>query len=209
MGVVHNSRALTLYARPGCPQAHRVRLILAEKGVAGYTSIEVHDDNEDLAAINPYNTLPTLVDRNLVLYDTRVIMEYIDERYPHPPLMPVDPVHRAQYRMAVCRFEADLYAPTDDMDRGSSTVRKARKKIQEALVRLASEMPQRDTVGEEYSVLDCTLAPILWRMDYYRLKLPLQQDQKLRDYAARIFRRDAFVSSLSPFEQDMRPAVVG
>lgn len=209
MGAIHNSRSLTLYARPGCPHGHRIRLVLAEKGVAGYKSVEVRDDNEDLAAINPYNTVPTLVDRNLVLYDTRAIIEYIDERYPHPPLMPVDPVHRAQYRMAVCRFEADLYGPADDMGRGPSTVRKARKRIQEALVRLASEMPPRETVGEEYSVLDCTLAPILWRMDYYRLKLPSRYDCRLRDYGARIFRRDAFVNSLSSFEHDMQPAIAG
>lgn len=209
MGVVHNSRSLTLYARPGCPHAHRIRLILAEKGVAGYKLIEVRDDNEDLAAVNPYNTLPTLVDRDLVIYDTRAIAEYIDERYPHPPLMPVDPVHRAQYRMAMCRFEVDLYRPSDDMGRGPSTVRRARKKIQEALVRLASELPLRETVDEEYSVLDCTLAPILWRMDYYRLKLPSGQDRKLRDYACHIFRREAFTSSLSTFEMDMQPAMVG
>lgn len=209
MGVVHNSRSLTLYARPGCPHAHRIRLVLAEKGVAGYQLIEVHDDNEDLAAINPYNTLPTVVDRDLVIYDTRAIVEYLDERYPHPPLMPVDPVQRAQYRMAICRFEADLYKPSDDMGRGPSTVRRARRKIQEALVRLASELPLRDSVGEEYSVLDCTLAPILWRMDYYRLKLPSGQDRKLRDYARHIFRREAFASSLSTFEMDMQPALVG
>ena len=209
MGVVHNSRSLTLYARPGCPHAHRIRLILAEKGVAGYKSIDVRDGNEDLAAVNPYNTLPTMVDRDLVVYDTRAIIEYIDERYPHPPLMPVDPVHRAQYRMAICRFEADLYDPSDDMDRAPSTVRRARRKIQEALVRLASDMPFGETVGAEYSILDCTLAPILWRMDYYRLKLPTGQDRKLRDYARAIFRREAFASSLSSFEMDMRPALAG
>lgn len=204
MAVVHNSRSLTLYARPGCPHGHRIRLVLAEKGVSGYNSVEVHDDNEDLAAVNPYNTMPTMIDRNLVLYDTRAIVEYIDERYPHPPLMPVDPVHRAQYRMAICRFDADLYIPSDDMSRAPSTVRRARKRIQEALGRLASELMPRETVGEDYSVLDCTLAPILWRMDYYRLKLPSAQDRLLREYAARIFRREAFVNSLSPFETDMQ-----
>lgn len=163
MVTIHNSRALTLYTRPGCPYGHRIRLVLAEKGVTGYQSVEVRDENEDLAAVNPYNTMPTLVDRGLVLYDSRAIIEYIDERYPHPPLMPVDPVHRAQYRMAICRFDADLYDPSDDMDRAPSTVRRARKRIQDALTRLASDLLPRETVGEDYSILDCTLAPILWR----------------------------------------------
>src|SRR5699024_2212906 len=168
--------------------AHRIRLILAEKGVAGYKSIDVRDGNEDLAAVNPYNTLPTMVDRDLVVYDTRAIVEYIDERYPHPPLMPVDPVRRAQYRMAICRFEGDLYAPSEGLGRAPSTGRRARRKIHEALVRLASEMPNGDTVGAEYSVLDCTLAPILWPIDSYRLQLPAGQDRKLRDYARTLFR---------------------
>src|SRR5699024_7389249 len=138
MGVVHNSRSLTLYARPGCPHAHRIRLILAEKGVAGYRSIEVHDDNEDLAAVNPYNTLPTMVDRDLVVYDTRAIIEYIDERYPHPPLMPVDPVHRARYRMAICRFEADLYDPSDYRARAPPTWRRRTRRTKEGHARQAS-----------------------------------------------------------------------
>lgn len=209
MATVHNSRSLTLYSRPGCPQSHRIRLVLAEKGVAGYSLVEVHDGNEDLAAVNPYNTLPTLVDRNLVLYDTRAIIEYLDERYPHPPLMPVDPVHRAQYRMAMFRFEADLYEPCDDMDRAPTTVRRARARVQEALARLASGMSPRRTVGEEYSLLDCTLAPILWRMDYYRLKLPASQDRQLREYADRLFRREAFADSLSSLEADMRHSLAG
>lgn len=207
--MVHNSRSLTLYARPGCPHSHRIRLVLAEKGVAGYSTVDVVDGNEDLAAVNPYNSMPTLVDRGLVLYDTQTILEYIDERYPHPPLMPVDPVHRAQYRMALLRFTKDLYEPCDDMERAAATVRKARKRIQEALLRLVSELMPRETVGEEYSLLDCTLAPVLWRMDHYRLKLPTRQDHMLREYADRLFRREAFADSLSQTEADMRQPLAG
>lgn len=209
MAAVHNSRSLTLYARPGCPHGHCIRLVLAEKGVAGYGCVEVRGDNEDLAAVNPYNSTPTLVDRDLVLYDTRTIIEYVDERYPHPPLMPVDPVHRARYRMAMCRFQVDLYAPGDDMNEAPATARRARRRIQEALARLASDLLPTETIGDEYSVLDCALAPILWRMDHYRLKLPAQQDRMLRDYGQGLFRREAFINSLSGCEADMRPAAAG
>lgn len=207
MAAVHNSRSLTLYARPNCARAHRIRLVLSEKGVAGYQLTEVLDTDEDLAAVNPYNTLPTLVDRGLVLYDARAIIEYLDERYPHPPLMPVDPVHRAQYRMALFRFEADLYIPSEAMDCAPSTARKARAGMQDALARLASELLPRATLGEEYSLLDCTLAPILWRMDYYRLRLPARQDRLVRAYANTLFQREAFIDSLTPLEREMRPSL--
>jgi len=209
MAVVHNTRSLTLYARPHGPQGHRIRLILAEKGVAGYHLIEVNDGNEDLAAVNPYNTLPTLVDRDLVLYDPRAIIEYLDERYPHPPLMPVDPVHRARYRMAVYRFEVDLYAPSEAMDCAAATVRKARTSMQDALTRLAGELPSRGTLGEEYSLLDCTLAPILWRLGFYRLRLPARQQHLLRTYADKLFQRQAFTDSLSALEQEMPQSLGG
>lgn len=207
MTAVSNNRSLTLYARPGCVYAHRIRLVLAEKSVAGYNLVEVRGDNEDLAAVNPYNTLPTLVDRDLVLYDSRTIVDYLDERYPHPPLMPIDPVVRARYRMAVFRFETDLYAASEAMGRASATVRKARSDMQEALTRLASELLPRATLGDAYSLLDCTLAPILWRMDHYRLCVPERQDRMLREYGNRLFRREAFVNSLSRLEADMHQSL--
>lgn len=209
MAVSHNSRALTLYARADCPHDHRIRLVLTEKGVTGYTRVEVHDANEDLAAVNPYNSMPTLVDRELVLYDARTIIEYLDERYPHPPLMPADPVHRARYRMALSRFEADLYAPAERMGAVASGRREARAGMRDALARLASDLPPRKTLGEGYSLLDCTLAPILWRMEHYRLRLPGRQDQILREYATRLFRRPAFIESLTALEADMPQPVAG
>lgn len=209
MTAVHNSPSLTLYVHDDCPHGHRIRLVLAEKGVVGYRLVAVEDDNEDLAAINPYNTTPTLVDRDLVLYEARTILEYIEERYPHPPLMPAGAVQRARYRMAVCRFETELYAPTADMERAPATVRKARASMRDALLRLTSDFRPRTTLGEAYSLLDCTLAPILWRMDHYRLQLPARQDRMLRAYADGLFRRDAFASSLSAREKHMRQATAG
>lgn len=200
----YNGASLALYVRPGSPQGHRVRLVLAEKGVFGYDVVEVHEDNEDLAAINPYNTTPTLTDRDLVLYEPRTILEYLEERYPQPPLMPADPAQRARYRMVLHRLETEMYVPCADMERSSATVRKARTHMRDALVRFAGDALPCATVGSEYSLLDCTLAPILWRMDHYRLHLPQRPERLLRDYARGLFRREAFVASLSTHEDKMR-----
>ncbi len=199
------SSTLTLFSRPDCPHSHRIRLVIAEKGVTGYDVVEIRDDqeSEDLLQINPYNTVPTLVDRELVLYEPRIIIEYIDERYPHPPLMPVDPVLRAQYRMAIFRMETDLYGLCHDMAGAAATARKARARMQEMLTTLASDMSPRSTIGEEFSLVDCTLAPVLWRLDFYKVVLPPKQDKKLRSYARRLFERSAFAKSLSLVETDM------
>lgn len=202
----YNNASLVLYVHPDNPQGHRVRLVLAEKGVVDYHVVEVHEDNEDLAAINPYNTTPTLTDRDLVLYDPRTIVEYVEERYPQPPLMPADPVRRARYRMALHRFDTELYAPCADMARAPATARKARTRMRDALVRFAGDALPCTTIGGDFSLLDCTLAPILWRMDYYRLQLPQRPDRLLREYARGLFRRDAFVASLSARERKMRRA---
>ncbi len=182
---------------------------MAEKGATGYNLVEIRDDqeSEDLLQINPYNTVPTLVDRELVLYEPRVIVEYIDERYPHPPLMPVDPALRAQYRMAIFRMETDLYVLCDDMAGGAAVARKARARMQEMLTTLASGLSPRSTIGEEFSLVDCTLAPILWRLDFYKVVLPPKQNKKLRSYARRLFERKAFVESLSPVETDMHESL--
>lgn len=205
--MLHNSPALTLFAQADSLEGHRIRLVLAEKGVVGYSTVAVNDFNEDLAAINPYHTTPTLVDRELVLYEPRTILEYIDERYPQPALMPVDPAQRARYRTAMRRFEHELYEPGEDIDCAGPSPRKARKHMQEALARLASDALPRKTLGEDYSLLDCTLAPVLWRLDHYRLKLPERQDRAIREYAHGLFRRKAFADSLSASEADMRRRV--
>lgn len=203
--VARSRSVLTLYTTEDGIQCHRVRLILAAKGVTYEREmVDPAQPPEDLAELNPYGDVPTLVERDMVLYDTAVVCEYLDERYPHPPLMPVDPVHRAQYRMALFRFEADLYTPSDAMDGASSTVRKARSGMQDALARLATDLLPRDTLGDDYSLLDCTLAPILWRLDYYRLRLPTRQDRLIRSYGEQLFRREAFIDSLSSLEADMR-----
>lgn len=200
------SSTITLYSRPACVHSHRVRLVMAEKGVASYDVVELREDeeSEDLLQLNPYNTVPTLVDRDLVVYDPRIIIEYIDERYPHPPLMPVDPVLRAQYRLAIYRMEADLYPLCEDFESTPAVVRKARARMTELLTTLAADFSPKKYIGEEFSLLDCTLAPILWRLQYYDVKLPAKHGDKLTQYAQRLFERPAFAQSLSAIEADMR-----
>lgn len=199
------SATITLYSRPGCVHSHRVRLIMAEKGVASYNVVELREDeeSEDLLELNPYNTVPTLVDRDLVVYDPRIILEYIDERYPHPPLMPVDPVLRAQYRLAIFRMESDLYDLCEDLEGTPAVARKARERMTQLLTTLAAEFSPREYIGEEFSLVDCTLAPILWRLEHYNVKLPERHAKTLSRYAQRLFARPAFAESLSAVEAEM------
>src|SRR6202161_2557537 len=101
---------MTLFSAPADPWSHRTRIVLAEKGITiELVNVDLNDLPEDLLDLNPYHSVPTLVDRDLVLYDSRVIIEYLDERFPHPPLMPIDPVTRAQFRVALYRVERDWY----------------------------------------------------------------------------------------------------
>lgn len=202
-----NRRSLmTLFSRPECPHGHRVRLVLAEKGITSLDIVEVREGeaNDDLMHLNPYNTVPTLVDRDLVVYDTRIIVEYLDERFPHPPLMPVDPVTRARYRLALLRMESDLYGLIEGLQGTPSQVRKSRARLKETLTSIAAEFSPRSYVGEEYSLIDCTLAPILWRLPHYRVELPDSAGNKLKDYAKRLFKRPAFTASLTATEAEMR-----
>lgn len=199
------SATITLYSRAACVHSHRVRLVMAEKGVASYDVVELRDDeiSEDLLELNPYNTVPTLVDRELVVYDPRIILEYLDERYPHPPLMPIDPVLRAQYRLAIFRMESDLYVLCEELESTPAVARKARERMTELLTQLAAEFSPRDTIGEEFSLVDCTLAPILWRLKHYNVKLPERHGKQLDRYARRLFARPAFAESLSAIETEM------
>lgn len=207
MAAVTNRRSLmTLFSRPECPQSHRVRLVLAEKGITSLDIIELREGetSDDLMHLNPYNSVPTLVDRDLVLYDPRIIIEYLDERFPHPPLMPVDPVSRARYRLALYRMEEDLYKLIPDMEGTPAAVRKARKRLKEMLLSLSADFAPKPFVGDEFSLVDCSFAPILWRLEYYKVELPPKQGKKLRDYAERLFKRPAFTSSLTTNEAEMR-----
>nr|VFK40056.1 MAG: RNA polymerase-associated protein [Candidatus Kentron sp. TC]VFK46323.1 MAG: RNA polymerase-associated protein [Candidatus Kentron sp. TC]VFK55923.1 MAG: RNA polymerase-associated protein [Candidatus Kentron sp. TC] len=187
-----------------------MRFVLAEKAI----NVEIHnivdeERPEDLIELNPYNSVLTLVDRDLVLYEAQIIMEYLDERFPHPPLMPVDPVARANNRQYRYRFARDVYTVIlSDFAQGSRDylVNLARKKLRDQLISLSAILAQTPYfMSDDYSLVDCYLAPILWRIPYYNIKLP-KQAKPLIQYADRLFCRDAFKRSLTRPEQEMREA---
>lgn len=198
---------ITLFSGSDDPWSHRTRIVLAEKSVPVDT-IDISDGNlpEDLLDLNPYQSVPTLVDRDLVIYDSRVIIEYLDERYPHPPLMPVDPVSRAQFRVAMYRVERDWYSLARQID--DSTDRKtgqtARKVLRDSLLASAEVFKSRRYfLSDEFSLVDATVAPILWRLPVWQIDLPAPA-QDITKYANLIFSRPAFRESLSRAERHMR-----
>ncbi len=197
---------MTLFSAQDCAQCHRVRIVLAEKDIT-YDVIDIDPDNkpEDLQELNPYNTVPTLVDRDLVLYEPRIIMEYLDERFPHPPLMPVDPVSRARARLALFRVEKDWYTLVDDLQHGGEKKQaRARKQLREMLVASAEVFAAKPFfLSDEFSLVDCTIAPILWRLKHFGIELP-RTAQPVLDYMNRIFRRESFQASLTETERAMR-----
>jgi RNA polymerase-associated protein len=198
---------MTLFSAPTDPWSHRTRIVLAEKGIGiEIVSVEPGRFPEDLLDLNPYHSVPTLVDRELVLYDSRVIIEYLDERFPHPPLMPVDPVTRAQFRLALYRIERDWYGLVQQIDQEPDKKQTVKhKKILRDVILQSTELftMKRFFLSEEFSLVDATIAPILWRLPYYEIELP-PQAQAIQKYAAIVFARPAFRDSLSDAEQEMR-----
>ncbi len=198
---------MTLFSDPACPQSHRTRIVLAEKDVTvDVIQIDPEHKPEDLADLNPYNSVPTLVDRDLVLYDARVIMEYLDERFPHPPLMPVDPVSRARARLALYHIERDWYGLVPDLICGDERrAGVARKDLRDSLLASLDVFRAKPFfLSEEFSLVDCSVAPILWRLPRYGVKLP-GAARVIKEYAQRLFARPAFRESLSEAELEMRP----
>jgi len=197
---------MTLFSAPEELQSHRVRIVLAEKA----SEIEIINVvpgryPEDLLDLNPYRSLPTLVDRDLVLYDARVIIDYLDERFPHPPLMPVDPVLRAQFRLAMYRFERDWYGLADQIERETDRKVQARlkKELRDTILQTSDVFKVKPFfLSDEFSVVDATIAPILWRLHRYEIDLP-PESQPLARYATAILARPAFRASLSEAELEM------
>ena len=197
---------MTLYSDPNSAQSHRVRIVLGEKDlIFNVEDIITGQNNEDLIALNPNNTTPTFVDRNLVLYESRVIMEYLDERFPHPPLMPVDPVIRAKTRMVLHYIEKDLYGLLDDIkSSGEKKSSAAKLKLKENLM-LSLDFIQGKNffLSDDFSIIDCSMAPILWRLPEYGIELPKSAKPILK-YAEKLFERTSFVENLSEQEEEMR-----
>ncbi|MBN4078733.1 glutathione S-transferase N-terminal domain-containing protein [Gammaproteobacteria bacterium AH-315-C21] len=197
---------MTLFCYALCSRCHRTRLAVAEKNIAiDIVDVEDGDYPEDLLELNPYQMMPTLVDRELALYDSRLIVEYIDERFPHPPLMPIDPVARAKTRLMLYRIERDWYCAADAIERGSKAEgEEARRSIRDGLAVLAPMFSQAPYfMSSEFTMIDCYLAPLLWRLQHYDIKLP-KTAQPVLSYAERLFARATFQSSLSAQERELR-----
>jgi len=204
MAQMANKRlAMTLYSSDTDPYCHMVRIVLAEKGI-NYeaTDVDLDDTPEDLKDLNPYNEVPTLVDRDLVLYGHQVIMEYLDERFPHPPLMPVDPVSRARNRLMLKRIERDWYTLSNKIAKGED-VENTRKELADSLLTVAPIFEQKKYfMSDDFTVMDCAIAPLLWRLQHYGVELPASAST-LITYAANVFNREAFKESLTEAEQEM------
>lgn len=196
---------MTLYSRPECPLSHRVRIVLAEKNIGtDIIDVDINNPPEDLLDLNTYNSIPVLVDRDLVLYNSQIIMEYLDERFPHPPLMPVDPVSRARTRIMLYRIDKDWYSILDDITSADSRrADQARKTIREGLVLLTPVLVRKPYfMSDEFALVECSLAPILWRLPHYGIELP-SQAKPMKDYARRLFERETFQASLSEIEREI------
>ena len=209
MGVVAKHSSMIFYSNGNDHYSQRVRLVLAEKGVAvDILDVDPRNMPEDLADLNPYRSLPTLVDRDLVLYESQVIMEYLDERFPHPPLLPVYPVARAQSRLFIYRIQKDWCGSVDTLVAGKSkdtVIDKARKELRESLVSIAPIFSEKSYfMNDDFTLVDCCVAPILWRLPQLGIELPPKHGKPILDYMDRIFDRDAFQASLSEAELDMR-----
>lgn len=206
MAQVTNRRlAMTLFSSDLCPYCHVVRIVLAEKGIS-YETMNVDLDNppEDLQDLNPYNEVPTLEDRDLVLYDYRVIVEYLDERFPHPPLMPVDPVSRARNRLMLHRIERDWYKMVDTIIAGGKEADKARKELRDSLVGASPIFDQKPFfMSDEFTLMDAAMAPMLWRLPQLGIELPAVA-KPLINYATRMFERESFQDSLTEGERELR-----
>ncbi|HIG62408.1 MAG TPA: stringent starvation protein A [Gammaproteobacteria bacterium] len=209
MGVIAKHSSMVFYSDGNDHYSQRVRLVLAEKGVAvDVINVDKGNVPEDLIDLNPYNTLPTLVDRELVLYESMVIMEYLDERFPHPPLLPVYPVARAQSRLYVYRIEKDWCGLADTIiakRSKDSVIDRARKELREGLITIAPIFSEKEYfMSDEFTLVDCCFVPLLWRLPLLGIELPPKMGKPLTDYMNRMFKREAFQESLSEAEMDMR-----
>lgn len=199
---------MVLYSGITCPFSHRCRFVLFEKGMDfEIKDIDVFNKPEDLAVMNPYNQVPVLVERDLILYESNIINEYIDERFPHPQLMPADPVMRGRGRLVLHRLEKELFVHVQTLENQAATSKeqsKAREAITNGLTMIAPAFAKSKYVlGDDFSMIDVALAPLLWRLDHYDIKLGKSAAPILKS-AERIFQRPAFIEALTPAEKAMR-----
>lgn len=201
---------MVLYSGTTCPFSQRCRFVLYEKGMDfDIKDIDLFNKPEDISLMNPYGTVPILVERDLILYESNIINEYIDERFPHPQLMPADPIMRARARLFLHNFEKEIFVYVsileDRSKRGDEALlNRARTTIRDRLSQIASLMAKnRFIMGDEFTMLDVAIAPLLWRLDHYGIELP-KSAAPIQKYAERIFSRPAFIEALTPSEKVMR-----
>ncbi|OUU80170.1 MAG: stringent starvation protein A [Gammaproteobacteria bacterium TMED78] len=216
MGAITNRRSImTLFSGPTDHWSHRVRLVLAEKGInVDITEVMADKIPEDLVDLNPYGTTPTIVDRDLVLYDSRVIIEYLDERFPHPPLMPVDPVLRAQFRLALHRIEQDWYTLLSKVENekkkrnsDNKVINAGIRSLKESILSSVDVFKSREFfLSDDFSLVDCSIAPILWRLPYLGINLP-RTANAIESYMEKVFSRESFQKALSELEIEYREDV--
>ena len=209
MGVVAKRSSMTFFSDSTSHYSHRVRIVLAEKGVT-VDMIEADSAHPpaELADLNPYNSLPTLVDRDLVLYESKVMMEYLDERFPHPPLLPVYPVARAESRLYIHRIEKDWCSLVDAIQhtRSDNVIKKSTKELRESIMGIAPIFAEKPFfMSEEFTLVDCCIAPILWRLPSLGIDFRSNRQTKpLLAYMDNLFNRESFQQSLSEQEREMR-----
>ncbi|MDQ1314561.1 MAG: stringent starvation protein [Pseudomonadota bacterium] len=197
---------MTLYSGSTCPYSHRCRIVLFEKDMDfEVIDVDMHNKPEEIASISPSGKMPVLVERDLVLTESNIINEYIDERFPHPQLMPPDPVMRARARLVLFNFEQDLFSHVNTLEhslgKGSE---KARQEIRDSLSQLTPILTkQKYLMNDEFSMLDVAIAPLLWRLEHYGIELPKVAAPVLK-YRERLFSRPAFISALTPTEKALR-----
>lgn len=200
---------MVLYSGTTCPFSQRCRFVLFEKGMDfEVRDIDLYNKPEDISVMNPYGQVPILVERELILYESNIINEYIDERFPHPQLMPADPTMRARTRLFLFSFEQELFAHVSALeDRNQAdakTQEQARQKIRDGLSLIAPILAKNKyLLGEEFSMLDVAIAPLLWRLDHYGIELP-KSAAPIQKYGERVFSRPAFIEALTPSEKVMR-----
>ena len=202
---------MVLYSGTTCPFSQRCRFVLFEKGMDFETrDVDLYNKPEDISIMNPYGQVPILVERDLILYESNIINEYIDERFPHPQLMPADPVMRARARLFLFNFERELFAYVQQLERRDQTrdntkvLADARQQIRDRLTQLTPIfIKNKFMLGDEFSMLDVAIAPLLWRLDHYGIEMPKSAAPLLR-YAERLFSRPAYIEALTPSEKVMR-----
>jgi RNA polymerase-associated protein len=197
---------MKLYSGSVDPFSHRCRIVLFEKGMDfEVIDVDLANKTEDLAVLNPYGSVPVLVERDLVLSEANIINEYIDERFPHPQLMPADPVMRARARLFLYNFEKDLFSHIPDLEStDEKTVEKARKTVRDNLTQIVPIFSHQSyLLGDEYSMLDVAVTPLLWRLEHYGIQMPNQAAPLLK-YAERLFARPLYAEAMTPSEKVMR-----